>query len=99
MSGGWSDLRDMELSDDSKLDAVMPYAMPNKPDFPFGLRITLTHEELAKLDLDADCEVGDMLHFKAVAEVTCVSMSDNGNGPCCRVELQIHRMGVIDEDV
>lgn len=87
----------MEMSDDDKLDAPMPYPMPNKPDFPYGLRLCLCCADLAKLGLDADCEVGDMLEFRARARVTSVSKSDDAmSGPQSRVELQIEEMELPD---
>ena len=53
---------DMELSDEEKFDAVMPIAMPNKPDYPYGLRLCLTGKELEKLGIDpADLAVGGMI--------------------------------------
>ena len=90
----------MELSDDDKMDAVMPIAMPDKPDFPYGLRITLTDKELDKLDLDhADAEVGGLVHMFAMARITSVSENEmNGGEKCCRVELQIESLGIESED-
>jgi hypothetical protein len=96
----WGKLVDMEMDDESKMDSLMPIAMATKPDYPYGLCICLTHEELAKLGLDADCDVGDVLRFMAEAVVTCKSASDSEmGGPMCRIELQIQRMAVSDEDM
>jgi hypothetical protein len=87
----------LELDDESKLDHPMPIAMASKPDFPYGLRICLCCEQLDKLGLDADCEVGDMLEFRARARVTSVSKSDDAmSGPQSRVELQIEEMELPD---
>jgi hypothetical protein len=89
----------MELDDESKIDAVQPYPMPDKPDYPYGLRICLTHEELAKLDLDpSDAFVGGIIHMHALARITSVSASDGDSGPSCRVELQIEDMSIESED-
>lgn len=76
----------MERDDDSKLDHELPGL---KADYPYGLRICLTHEELAKLGIDDDPEVGDMLHFAAMAEVTSYTKGDGEMGAHRRVELQI----------
>lgn len=85
----------LELDDEQKLDAIQPIPMSTKPDFPYGTRISLTHVELAKLGLDPDCEVGDVLEFNARAKVTNVGKNQNEDGSkCCRVELQIEQMGV-----
>ena len=49
---GWSkQMVSMELDDEDKLDAPMPIKMPNKPDFPYGLRICLNEKELKKIGL------------------------------------------------
>lgn len=87
----------MELDDDEKLDASMPIAMPERPSFPYGLRICLTHRELEKLGLDADCDIGDVIDLRAFAEVTSVSMTDGAGGKECRVELQIQKLAVENE--
>ena len=79
----WSKLVDMELDDEEKLDAAMPIPMATKPDYPYGLKICLTHQELEKLDLDADCNVGDMIDMRCFGEVTSISK----DGDNCRIEI------------
>lgn len=93
----WSKLIDMEMDDEEKLDACCPMPMPSRPNYPFGLRICLTHKELAKLGLDADCEIGDMIDLRCFAEVTSISTNDYGSGEECRIELQITHMAAEDE--
>ena len=89
---------DMEMDDDEKLDAAMP-AMAMKPDYPYGLRISLTDKELAKMGLDPEeAEVGGTVHIFGMAEITSVSKTDDGNGKCFRIELQIQKLGVESED-
>ena len=96
---GWSkQMVSMELDDEDKLDAPMPIKMPNKPDFPYGLRICLNEKELKKIGLDADCVVGDGILLRAFGKVTSVSNHDHGNGPESRVEIQIERLCVEPED-
>jgi hypothetical protein len=93
----WSKLVDMELDDEDKLDAFPSTAEPKRPDYPYGLRMCLTHSELRKLGLEADCSVGDIIDLRAFAEVTSVSK----DGDSCRVELQIQKLAVeneMDED-
>jgi len=90
----WSKMVDMELDDEDQIDAVTPIALPEKPQFPYGLRICLTHSELRKLDLDADCEIGDTIDIRAFAEVTSISK----DGDNCRIELQIQKLAVEDEN-
>ena len=93
---GWGSFVDMELSDEEKLDTCMP--MPcERPNYPWGLKICLTHNELDKLGLDADCSIGDLIDMRCMAEVTSVSKSDGANGEECRVELQIKFMSCENE--
>jgi hypothetical protein len=97
----WSKLVDLELSDDDKLDMALPCGpadvKPKGPDYPWGLRISLTEKELEKLDLDIkDAEIGDVIDIRAVAAVTSISQSDSDGGKC-RVELQIQKMAIENE--
>lgn len=72
---------------------------PMSPRYPWGLCLRLDEKQLAKLDLDADCEVGDMIHLFAMAKVTSVSSSDREGGePSHNIELQITHLALEDED-
>ncbi len=92
----WSALVDMEMSDDEKLDTIMPMPM-DRPDYPCGLRISLTEKDLGKLGLNQDCDIGDMVDIRAFAIVTSMNKYDGPDGACCRVELQIQKMAVENE--
>lgn len=93
---------DMARTPEEKEEAVESATLPavdSVPDYPYGLCLRLSHEELEKLGLDADCEIGDMIHLFAMAKVTSVSMSDSERGGhYCNVELQITHLGLEDED-
>jgi hypothetical protein len=93
-------MQSMELTDDEKLDAVMPIPMSEKPEFPYGLRICLTEKEFDKVGLDgADAEVGGMFHGHFLARVTSVnSTKDASGGKCYRVEAQIEDLAIESED-
>lgn len=97
----FSRMVDMTRSDAEKtqehLDSMFPSAIANTPDVPHGLCICLTESELSKLDLDDDCEVGDLLHCNIMAKVTAISKNDNGNGAKCRIEMSIIFMAIEDE--
>ena len=93
----WDRLVDMELDDEDSLDTICPMPMPDRPRYPYGLRISLTHKELEKLGLDADCNVGDMIDIRCFATVTSVSKNESEHGAECRVELQIEKMACEDE--
>ena len=89
----------MELDDESKLDATGPFPLPEKPDYPYGLRICLTHEEFDKLGLDpSEAFVGGICHLHALARITSVSANDSGSGATCRVEMQITDLVIEAED-
>ncbi len=93
---GWSKLIDMELDDDEKIDAGYapgPDREPTGPDYPYGLRITLTAKELEKLGLEADCDIGDVIDIRAFASV--ISVHKEGDDSC--VCLQIEKMAVENE--
>ena len=93
---GWSKLTDMEMDDESQLDAVMPIPMAKKPRYPYGLQICLCGDELDKLGLGMP-DVGDMIDLRAFATVTSVSSSSSEHGDNRRVELQIEKLAVESE--
>lgn len=67
--------------------------------YPYGLCISLDHDDLEKLNMPLDMEVGDTIHVFAFARVTSVSKSELTDGKCnCRVELQITHLALEDED-
>jgi len=72
--------------------------MQGEPDYPFGLCLCLTQDELDKLGLDNDAEIGDLLDIRAFAKVTSVSKNANSNGNSCRIEMQIIFMSVENEE-
>lgn len=88
----------MELDDEDKMDtAIMVSGKEVQPDYPYGLRISLTEDELSKLKLDAkDAGVGDYLNLKIRACVKSISSHKADDGECCRVELQIEEMGMTE---
>ena len=88
----------MEMDDEDQLDCVCPIPVSEKARYPYGLRICLTHKELEKLGLDANCEIGDMIDIRAFACVTSVSVNKTDGGEECRIELQIEKMAVEDEE-
>lgn len=64
--------------------------------YPYGLGLCLNDPELKKLGLDdEECQVGDHLHFHALAKVTSVSENESMGK---RIELQIVAMSAENED-
>ena len=90
-----SDFVSMELDDDKQLDmmTIMPGPAP-APRFPYGLKICLGEDEIARLGL-GDCSAGDYLVFAAVACVSSCSEDKTDQGVKRRVELQIEEMKVL----
>jgi hypothetical protein len=89
---------DMARSPQEIQESMVPSYEP--PLYPYGLCISLTHEDLEKLNLSDDCEVGDMIHLMAMAEVTSVSKNKSVNGgDSCRIELQITHLALEDEEL
>lgn len=88
----------MELDDESKLDYVLPMPM-DKPDYPCGLRICLTGDDLKKLDLDfKDAVVGGIFHGHFMARVTGAFETEGSDENNCRVEAQITDLDIESED-
>lgn len=81
----WSQWIDLELDDDEKEDLIGDFGVPaDVADYPCGLRFCLTHRELELLDLEANCDPGDMIDIRFLAKVTHVMRGPDGD----RVELQ-----------
>ena len=95
---------DMALSDKESADMVSPATAPTKPKgprYPYGLCVSLDNESMKKLGLSTTelPDIGDMIHFMAMATVTSVSSNKvEGGEDCCRVELQITHMSFEDEN-
>ena len=83
-----------EVKEDSE-----PMAPVSVNRYPYGLCLSLDQDDLEKLSMPLDAEVGDMIHVMAFARVTSVSKQELADGKCnCRVELQITHLALEDED-
>lgn len=90
-------LIDMAKSPEQVEEESKPYepGPENVPKYPYGLCLYLDEEALARLGLDGDADVGDGLHFMAMAKVTSASATEKADGSTCRrVELQITHMAL-----
>lgn len=96
---GWTRMVDLKRDDEDIIDMAcpMPIGGVERDEYPYGLRITLTHEELKKLQLAPDCCVGDVIDLRAFAVVTSISMNETDRGQECRIELQIQKLAVENE--
>jgi hypothetical protein len=91
-------MKSMEVSDDDKIDMISAHPILN-PDFPLGLRISLSEREFEKLDLDhKEAEVGGMVHGHFMGRITSVSQDERDGKACCRVEIQIEDLEIECED-
>lgn len=89
----WGPWVDLELDDEDQLDTLMPIAMP-RPDYPPGLIIHLRDAQLDALGMDADCDEGAEITFRARAVVKSV----HKEAGCCCVMLQIEKMRVREDE-
>ncbi len=99
----FSKMVDMRRSDAEKTAADGPFACstvggPTGPDYPYGLRIRLSEDELAKLDLDGDCTAGDMIDLRAFAKVINVNVEEVDGKPRRSIELQIQQIALENEE-
>ncbi len=96
---GWSKLIDMAMDASDAADWGFPSgAEDHAPVYPPGLRIALTESELAKLGLDDDVDIGDMIDLRCFATVTSVSKATRNDGTgSTRIELQIEKVAAEDE--
>lgn len=81
-----------ELKDNS------PMVTPDQNIYPWGLCIRLGNEEIEKLGLDCECEVGDMLPFSGLAFITSFSKNATESGESRNIELQIRYMSIASEE-
>jgi hypothetical protein len=96
MAGGWSKLVSMELDDEDKIDACCPIPMADRPDYPYGLRISFSEKELKKLGLELP-DIGDMIDMRVFATVTSVNEDKTASGEHQRVEMQIEKISAESE--
>lgn len=90
-------IKPVEIENVSILPAGVASA-PDMPLYPWGLQITLTQQELDKLDLDGDCCPGDMIHMHCLAKVTSVSCNDTIMTSSKTIQLQITNIACESED-
>lgn len=89
-------MKSMKMPPQETLDN--PVAVPaNKEEYPYGLRITLQKEQLAKLGMKEMPKVGDSFVADAKMVVKSVQVSDGGNGTYKSVDLQITHLGLEDD--
>lgn len=88
---------DMAMSDTDNYGSGTLISGP-KPIYPYGLQLCFGSEQLERLNLEDDCEVGDMVHIFAIAKVVSVNKRDTTDGPKTSVDLQITHIATESED-
>ena len=90
---------DMAIDMEEAAEMQSPISdMSHTPKYPYGLCISLCDNEIDKLDLEDDCEIGDLLHMHCLAKVTAISKNEMESGSRTRIELQIIGISCEDED-
>jgi len=86
-------MKSMKVQREEKPMSTDAGLMSSGPEYPYGLRITLAHEILKKMDLTKLPEVGSRMGLHAIVEVVGVNADRAMNGGKeTRVELQITDM-------
>lgn len=91
-------LVDLELDDEEKTDFCAP--MPcGRPDYPYGTRVSFDQGTLRKLKKSAgDFAVSDMIYMRCFGVVTSISADASESGTNERVEIQIQKIGMGNEN-
>lgn len=93
-----SKLVHMKRSKQEKKDSAPQVAGPEGDDYPYGLRLRLDHDSMSKLGMEDMPKVGKKMHVHGKGVVTSVSSHDSGNHKDRHVEIQLHHMGVENDE-
>jgi hypothetical protein len=89
---------DKKKKDGKTMEGCCEPATMSKPEFPYGLRITLEQEQIKKLG-GLDCDVGDIVSIQAAGEITSVRkekyQGKTGNSDRHTIEIQITSIDVV----
>ena len=71
-------------------------SLEEKARYPYGLELSLEDDSLTKLGIDcADCEIGEKVIIRAVAEITSISQNSSNSGEENRtMRLQIQKLNL-----
>lgn len=88
-------LTDMKRTPTDKKAEEKKHERIGQEDYPYGLRVSLGHEEMAKLGIDSMPKVGDKVHLQSHAHVISThEHSRDGQKPNRGVELELRHMAV-----
>lgn len=85
-------LVNMKRTEEKKTEN-MAIASPDSPVYPYGLNISLGHEEIKKLGLKELPKVGSKMKMMAMVEITSVSQYESKGGVDGSISLQITDLG------
>lgn len=91
---------DMARSEEEIKEDSSPLSAANADKYPWGLRISLSQDELEKLDIEhSDLEIGATYHAHVMMKIVSISANETEGGKknCC-VNMQITSMSVESED-
>lgn len=89
------DLKNMKMSEKESKEYSPETVMAESPKYPYGLRLSLDEESLAKLGLVELPQVGASMMITAKVEVCSISQYESKEGGADkRMELQITDMGL-----
>ena len=90
----------LALDDEEKLDMVQPMKVDSLPEFPYGLRICISQDEMAKLGIDPeDVQVGGYFMAHVYCCITSMSSDKKSDGSeYHRMEAQIEQMEILGDD-
>ena len=88
------ELKNMKMSADEQREYGPTTLAPDRPEYPYGLRLNLDDDGLAKLGLTDLPEPGTVMHIMAHCTVVRRSESSDEQGKDKNLELQITDMAV-----
>lgn len=92
-----AEMKDMKLSPKEQKELSEPTSMVDKPEYPWGLQLSINDEEYEKL-FSSPPQIGEVFMVQAKAKVTGINLSNREDGEDRKnVQLQIIEMGLEKE--
>ena len=86
-------LVDMKLTKSAKKE-MKADMMPEMPEYPYGLTITLEADQLNKLPSTKNLKVGDMVDINALGNVKMIKIIEKENNNSRMMEFQLQKIWV-----
>lgn len=91
MALGTVKLRDMRLSREERKEMAEPMSVGDMPEYPYGLRLHLDQDEIAKLGISLP-DVGEQFVVVGIGVVTSVSQHKGEAHTSQHVEVQLEKL-------